>query len=120
MTKRREEARARMAATAGQYMQALDQADALIAAGHTEAPHWQAEMEDHHPPGSCAACAPATQEPWPAGHAEPDRDVTPSLGAALANPDDPLMLSADEWALVLRVAHLTGLGPAQQPREETR
>ena len=53
-----------------------------------------------------------------AGFAEPDGDVTPGLGAALANPDDPLMLSADEWALVLRVAHLADLGPAQQPREE--
>jgi hypothetical protein len=53
-----------------------------------------------------------------AGFAEPDGDVTPTLGAALANPDDPLMLSADEWALVLRVAHLPDLGPAQQPREK--
>jgi len=61
MTSRREEAQARMAETAGRYTQALDQADALIAAGF----------------------------------AEPDGDVTPSLGAALANPDDPLMLSAD-------------------------
>jgi len=53
-----------------------------------------------------------------AGYAEPDQDVTPALGAALANPDDPLLLSADEWALVLRVAHLPDLGPAQQPREK--
>jgi hypothetical protein len=53
-----------------------------------------------------------------AGYAEPDGDVTPGLGTALANPDDPLMLSAAEWALVLRIAHLADLGPAQQPREE--
>jgi len=84
MTSRREEAQARMAETAGRYTQALDQADALIAAGF----------------------------------AEPDGDVTPSLGAALANPDDPLMLSADEWALVLRVAHLAGVAPAQSREKD--
>lgn len=83
MTSRREETRTRIAETAGRYLQALDQADALIAAGY----------------------------------GEPDGDVTPGLGAALANPDDPLMLSADEWALVLRVAHLAGVTPAQ-PREK--
>ena len=54
-----------------------------------------------------------------AGYAEPDGDVTPSLGAALSNPDDPLMLSADEWALVLQVADLSGLTPAQ-PSPERR
>ena len=54
MTKRREEARARMAETAGRYRQALDQADTLIAAGHTE----------------------------------PDGDITPALGVALAEPPD--------------------------------
>ena len=41
---------------------------------------------------------------------EPDQDITPALGAALAEPDDPLMLSPEEWALVLRVARLADLG----------
>jgi hypothetical protein len=84
MSRRSRETRARIAETAERYRQALDQADALIAAGY----------------------------------AEPDGDVTPGLGSALANPDDPLLLSAEEWALVLRVAHLPDLGPAQQPREK--
>ena len=84
MSKRREDARTRIAETAGRYRQALDQADALIAAGY----------------------------------AEPDGDVTPGLGAALANPDDPLLLSADEWALVLRVAHLAGVAPAQSREKD--
>jgi len=41
---------------------------------------------------------------------EPDQDVTPALGAALAEPDDPLLLSPEEWALVLRVAYWFDLG----------
>jgi len=45
-----------------------------------------------------------------AGYAEPDQDVTPALGAALAEPDDPLLLSPEEWALVLRVAYWFDLG----------
>jgi hypothetical protein len=44
---------------------------------------------------------------------EPDQDVTPALGAALAEPADPLILSPEEWVLVLRVAHLLGLDPAR-------
>ena len=41
---------------------------------------------------------------------EPDQDVTPALGAALANPDDPLLLSPEEWAIVLRVARMVAPG----------
>ena len=44
---------------------------------------------------------------------EPDGDVTPALGAALTAPDDPILLSPEEWVLVLRVAHLLGVPPAK-------
>ena len=49
---------------------------------------------------------------------EPDQDVTPALGAALAEPDDPLLLPPEEWALLLRVAHLFGYtNPERQDHE---
>ena len=37
-------------------------------------------------------------------------DVTPALGAALANQDDPILLPPDAWAMVLQMAATTGLG----------
>ena len=39
---------------------------------------------------------------------EPDQDVTPALGAALANPNDPILLPPDEWAVVLQMARMPG------------
>ena len=45
--------------------------------------------------------------------AEPDQDVTPALGAALAEPYDTLVLSRDEWnalvAVLRQVSRALGL-----------
>lgn len=51
---------------------------------------------------------------------EPDPAEREALGAALAGPDDPILLSAEEWALVLRVADLLSpapTSPATTPAE---
>ena len=39
---------------------------------------------------------------------EPDAAERAALGAALAEPGDPLLLSPGEWALVLRIARMLG------------